>query len=242
MLKFTLVVSSIRSDLMAETIWVRFSAGGAAVADAAPVVVWVLEPDLVSWALSFDMPPLSLDMPSLDWALSFDMPFLSLDMPSLDCALSFDILSLVCAFLLPSLLLSRPSAFWSLPPLVRSVSVAVFCCDFWPLVASSDCLAPPFWSDCPDFMPDEPSSLCCVAEEPPPRSDDGALCCVVAPPAPPPFSIPPPAPCAFAKPVPAIRAAAATEIKKRLVIEVLLTCLHCPRRQRKRMSDVPGGP
>jgi hypothetical protein len=37
-----------------------------------------------------------------------------------------------------------------------------------------------------------------------------------------------PVPCAFAKPVPAIRAAVATEIKKRLVIECLLTCLHCP--------------
>src|SRR3979411_2677444 len=54
---------------------------------------------------------------------------------------------------------------------------------------------------------------------PPPQG----CCCVVAPPAPPPFSIPPPVPCAFAKPVPAIRAAAATEIKKRLVIERLLT-------------------
>src|SRR5947199_9345882 len=108
MLKFTLVVSSILSCLMAETIWVRFSAGGAAVAGAAPVVVWLPEPDLVSWALSFDMPPLSLDMPSLDWALSFDMPLLSLDSPSLDCALSLDMLSLDCA-LLPSLLPSRPS-------------------------------------------------------------------------------------------------------------------------------------
>src|SRR5437763_1553948 len=124
MLKFTLVVSSIRSCLMAVVIWVRFSAGGAAVARAAPVVVWLLEPDLVSWALSFDMPPLSLDMLSLDWALSFDMPFLSLDMLSLDCALSLDMLSLDCAFLL----LSRPSAFMSLPPLV-SVSELF---DFWP--------------------------------------------------------------------------------------------------------------
>ena len=41
MLKLTLVVSWIFSDLMAETIWVRFSAGGAAVAEVAalPVVV-----------------------------------------------------------------------------------------------------------------------------------------------------------------------------------------------------------
>src|SRR5579864_9266499 len=42
MLKLTLVVSSIFSDLIAVEIWVRFSAGGAAVADALPVVVWDL--------------------------------------------------------------------------------------------------------------------------------------------------------------------------------------------------------
>ena len=39
MLKFTLVVSWIFSDLMAETIWVRFSAGGAAVAEVAALPV-----------------------------------------------------------------------------------------------------------------------------------------------------------------------------------------------------------
>ena len=50
------MVSGIFSERMAETIWLRFSAGGAAVADVAalPVVV----PDLLSFdcALSF-MPP-----------------------------------------------------------------------------------------------------------------------------------------------------------------------------------------
>jgi hypothetical protein len=34
-----------------------------------------------------------------------------------------------------------------------------------------------------------------------------------------------PVPCAFAKPVPAISAAAATDIRKRLVMEYLLACL-----------------
>src|SRR5882757_3715403 len=94
-----------------------------------------------------------------------------------------------------------------------------------------DC-SPPFSAP---FAPVGPPLSRFIAPPPP-----GGCCCVVAPPAPPPFSIPPPVPCAFAKPVPAIRAAAATEIKKRLVIEVLLTCLHCPRRQRKEMCDVPG--
>src|SRR6266576_3414700 len=84
----------------------------------------------------------------------------------------------------------------------------------------------PFCSDWPDL-----SSRCCVADEPPPRSDEGPLCCAEEPPAPPSRI------CAFAKPAPAITAAAATEIKKRLVIEFLLTCLHCPRRQQRRTSD-----
>src|SRR5215211_7464807 len=92
--------------------------------------------------------------------------------------------------------------------------------------------SPPFSAP---FMPDVPPPPFSIPPPPP----DGC-CCVVAPP--PPLSIPPPVPCAFAKPVPAIRAAAATEIKNRLVIERLLTCLHCPRRQRKKMSDVPNDP
>src|SRR5260370_39427602 len=48
-----------------------------------------------------------------------------------------------------------------------------------------------------------------------------------------------PVPCAFAKPVPAISAAAATDIRKRLVMEYLLTCFACPRQQRSGMPDVP---
>src|ERR1700736_2373686 len=86
MLKFTFVASSILSCLNAVVIWLRFSAGGAAVAEVAalPVVLLSVEPDLVCALMpSFDVP--SLDMPSLDCALSLDMP--SLDMPSLDCAL-----------------------------------------------------------------------------------------------------------------------------------------------------------
>jgi hypothetical protein len=47
-------------------------------------------------------------------------------------------------------------------------------------------------------------------------------------------------PCALANPVPAISAAAATDIIKRLFMEYLLKRLHCPRRQRREMRDVPG--
>jgi molybdopterin-guanine dinucleotide biosynthesis protein A len=73
------------------------------------------------------------------------------------------------------------------------------------------------------FMPDGPLSRCIAPpDEAPPRSE-GALCCAVEP------ADPAPAPCAFAKPVPAIRAAAATEIKKRLVIRMSPhVFLYCP--------------
>ena len=50
-------------------------------------------------------------------------------------------------------------------------------------------------------------------------------------------------PCALASPVPAISAAAATEIKKRLVIYCLLTCLHCPHhnvRKRPMFRNIDG--
>jgi hypothetical protein len=43
-----------------------------------------------------------------------------------------------------------------------------------------------------------------------------------------------PVPCAFAKPVPAIRAAVATEINKRLVISILLTCIRIARADNER--------
>jgi hypothetical protein len=66
-------------------------------------------------------------------------------------------------------------------------------------------------------MPELPPLSRCIAppDEAPPRSEDGALCCAAGPADP---ASRPIVPCAFAKPVPAINAAAATEIKKRLVI------------------------
>src|SRR5213075_977810 len=93
-----------------------------------------------------------------------------------------------------------------------------------------------FCSDCVDFMSDLPPlsllplSRCIVPDEGPPRSEEGALCCVVEPADP--ASRPMPVPCAFAKPVPAIRAAVATEIKKRLVIECLLNVSALPDNER----------
>src|ERR1700687_921823 len=77
-----------------------------------------------------------------------------------------------------------------------------------------------------------------------PRSDDGALCWTVEPAG---ASRPGPVPCALANPVAAISAAAATEIIKRLVMEYLLRCLHCPCRTTKgdarcsAISAVPPG-
>jgi hypothetical protein len=51
---------------------------------------------------------------------------------------------------------------------------------------------------------------------------DGAFCCMEEPAD---GSRLVPVPCALAKPVPAISAAAATDIRKRLVMEYLLACL-----------------
>src|SRR5258708_31558304 len=76
-----------------------------------------------------------------------------------------------------------------------------------------------------------------VADEGAARSVDGALCWAVVPADGASRLIP--VPCALAKPVPAISAAAATEIIKRLVMEYLLQCLHCPRRQRNEILGVP---
>jgi hypothetical protein len=75
-----------------------------------------------------------------------------------------------------------------------------------------------FGSDCVDFMSDAPPLSRCIAppDGAPPRSE-GALCCVVEPA----DGASRPGPCAFAKPAPAIKAAAATEIKKRLVISTV---------------------
>jgi hypothetical protein len=70
------------------------------------------------------------------------------------------------------------------------------------------------------FMPVAPPLSLCMAPPlswlaaPPP--DDGYCCCIVDPADPASRLVP--VPCAFAKPVPAISAAAATEIRKRLVI------------------------
>jgi hypothetical protein len=91
-----------------------------------------------------------------------------------------------------------------------------------------------FCSDCVAFMPDEglvasgdfdsvDSWLIWPAEDP---ADDGPLCMVEPADDPPSRLVP--VPCALAKPVPAIKAAAATEIKKRLVMEFLLTCFALP--------------
>ena len=100
-----------------------------------------------------------------------------------------------------------------------------------PVVAALSAESAPFMPDVP------PLSRCMVPDGAPPRSEDGALCCAVEPADP--ASWPMPVPCAFAKPVPAIKAAAATEIKKRLLIEFLLTCSALPDRQRKELRDVP---
>src|SRR5947199_6492658 len=91
-LKFTLVVSSILSDLMAETIWVRFSGGGAAVAEVAALpVVWLpVEPDLLSavlpdWVLVVGDPAVVPDLGSVEPAAV--LPDLVSVVESLDWAL-----------------------------------------------------------------------------------------------------------------------------------------------------------
>jgi hypothetical protein len=105
-------------------------------------------------------------------------------------------------------------------------------------------LLPPgaiFSSDWVDFMLEsEPlDSLASfrfigVAADGAARSDEGALCWVAVPA----DGASRPIPCALARPVPAISAAAATDIKKRLVMEYLLV-FALPARQRKEMRDVP---
>src|ERR1700677_1744388 len=90
-------------------------------------------------------------------------------------------------------------------------------------LAPGDCI---FSSDCAAPLCVESLRFIGVADDGAARSADGALRSV-------------PVPCALANPVPAISAAAATDIIKRLVMEYLLMCSHCPRRQRKEMRDVP---
>src|SRR4051812_13845079 len=94
-LKFTLVVSWIFSDLIAEAIWPRFSAGGAAVAEVAalPVVLLsvALEPALLSAVplLSVALEPALLSAVPLLSAAPLESAFLaaSFFMPSLDSEL-----------------------------------------------------------------------------------------------------------------------------------------------------------
>src|SRR5512141_1417906 len=101
------------------------------------------------------------------------------------------------------------------------------------LVADGD-----FCSDCVAFMPvaglvasgdfdSVDSRLMWPAAEPADEGPDDGAPCTVEPADDPPSRLMP-VPCALAKPVPAIRAAAATEIKKRLVMEFLLTCFALP--------------
>src|SRR6266436_2225744 len=144
-----------------------------------------------------------------------------------------------------------PSPFMSLPALAPSFSELL---DFWPCTLSlssarwllaapgdlsSDCVAfmpdegPFFSSDCVAFMSDEGFDW--AAEFP--RSEDGALCWALEPADG--CSRLVPVPCALAKPAPAISATAATDIIKRLIIECLLRCFHCPRRQRSGRAHVP---
>src|SRR5947209_8077120 len=124
----------------------------------------------------------------------------------------------------------------SLPPLVSFselmpffspcilLSWALLLAPDWPFSDSEDFMeSEPFVpDDSAPFMPDLPESWLIAPDEAPPRSEEDPPCCAEEPADG--ASRPPPVPCAFAKPVPAIRAAAATEIKKRLVIEFLLTC------------------
>src|SRR5215468_8914723 len=96
----------------------------------------------------------------------------------------------------------------------------------------SSFIAPEDFSSAPDFIdppacPTVPFSLLVA----PPCSDGCAFCCICW--------VPPdslvPVPCAFARPVPATSASAATEIIRRLVIELSSRVFlrHCPRRQRQ---------
>src|ERR1700704_120173 len=123
---------------MAETIWVRFSAGGAAVAEVAALPVVVL--DLLSLAAV-----LSLLMPSLDCA-SF-VP--SLLMLSLDCAF----------FVLSLLMLSLDWAFF-MPPLAPSLDSAPFTPDDPPESR--------FMGAAEGAPRSEDGALCCADEPAPP--------------------------------------------------------------------------
>jgi hypothetical protein len=97
----------------------------------------------------------------------------------------------------------------------------------WALSSARWFLAAPgdLSSDCVAFMSDEGFDWAAAF----PRSEDGAPCWALEP-----GCSRFPVPCALAKPAPAISATAATDIIKRLIIECLLRCFHCPRRLTKR--------
>src|SRR6266851_4415827 len=129
---------------------------------------------------------------------------------------------------------SRPSAFMSLPAAPFSFVSELMLFDFSPFMPGfmSSCarwfLAAPgciFSSDWVDFLEplsaplgSEALSRFIGAADGAPRSDDGALCWTVEPADGASRLVP--VPCALANPVPAISAAAATEIIKRLVMEL----------------------
>src|SRR5260221_1458486 len=135
---------------MAETIWVRFSAGGANAAEVAalPVVVcdWVLVAGDLVVSVACD---LVLSAGFLVWAFILS-PLLSV--------------APFCSALVLPVLLSRPSAFMSLPPLVSVSELMLF--DFSPagdlvscLVSCALLLAGIFSFDSDAFMPLESEPL-----------------------------------------------------------------------------------
>ena len=190
MLKFTLVVSWIFSDLMAETIWVRFSAGGAAVAEVAalPVVCALLFGR--GRALGMGVAGLAVAAFGLHVLAARSRP---------------SILGRILGAHALRLLALHPVAVLRALAAGCALSVDPPSCRTRPSHAG---LRP----SCPECR------RCRVASRPTRHRrarTDGALCCAAEPAEP---ASRPIVPCAFAKPVPAINAAAATEIKKRLVI------------------------
>jgi hypothetical protein len=104
-----------------------------------------------------------------------------------------------------------------------------FCSDWAPFVPDD------FGSDCAPFIPDEEPEGSVAWRSAPELPPDGALCCAAAPPE----SRPIPVPCALAKPALAISAMAATEVRKRLVMEYLLTCFHARADNESRCAMFP---
>src|SRR5882757_5640563 len=106
---------------MAETIWVRFSAGGAAAAEVAALPVVVCDFASAGLLVSAFMLPLLVSVGLLVWA--FMLPVL------------LSVAALLSDALLESMapvLLSRPSAFMPLAPLVSVSELMLF--DFSPCI------------------------------------------------------------------------------------------------------------